>query len=292
MEKIDAHVHVFDRLSPEFPRKVNRLAPPDREATAEHLLREMDAARIARTVLIGYGGTGLEHHRYATQCVQKWPDRFTATGLIDVNDPDPPARLRELHNATGIEGIRLREELGDPTAETPEALKVYGLFQCAAELGLNINIYTKAAQVPCIGMLARAFPDVNISLDHYGISPETPLVADRFRRPRFDDEPLPPSTFPQILALAKYPNVYIKISGEYAFSKLPYPYTDMKPMVEAIYRAYGSERMMWGTDFPWIAEEPGYQRLVALIDSHLPSISETERKMIMGGNALKIWFKR
>ena len=292
MEKIDAHVHVFDKLSEGFPRKVNRLAPPEREAKAEQLLREMDVADISRTVLIGYGGTNIEHHRYATQCVQRWPDRFTTTGLVDVDDPDPPARLKELVEATGIEGIRLREVLGNPVAERPEELKAYSLFQCANELGININIYTKASQVICIEMLARAFPNVNVSLDHYGISPSTLLVADRFRRPRFDEEPIPPSTFPQIIGLAKYPNVFVKISGEYAFSKVPCPYEDMKPMAEQLYAAYGAERMMWGTDFPWIAEEPGYQRLVELIDHHLPTISKDEKAMIMGGTAKKIWFQK
>ncbi|MCZ6680472.1 MAG: amidohydrolase family protein [Candidatus Poribacteria bacterium] len=292
MEKIDVHVHVFDKLSAAFPRKVNRLAPAEREARAEQLLQEMDAAGIAKTVLIGYGGTGIEHHRYATQCVERWPHRFTAAGLVDVNDPDPPARLRELYEATGIEGIRLRANLGDPTSERLEDLKAYRLFQCADELGININIYTESSQVPCIEMLVRAFPGVPVSLDHLGISPSTSLVADRWRRPRFDEEPLPPETYPKIIDLAKYPNVYIKVSGEYAFSKTPYPYADMKPMVEQIYRAYGPERMMWGTDFPWIVSEPGYQRLVALIDYHLPDLSKAEREMIMGGTAKTIWFKR
>jgi len=62
-------------------------------------------------------------------------------------------------------------------------------------------------------------------------------------------------------------------------------------MVEQIYQAYGPGRMMWCSDSPWILKEPGYQRLVDLIDEHLPSISEDEKDQIMGGTALKIWFK-
>jgi len=292
MEKVDAHVHVLDRLSPEFPRQVSDLAPADREAKAEQLLREMDAAGIDRAVLIDMGGTKIEHHRYVTQCVRQWPDRLTATGLVDVDDPDPPARLQELFEVTGIEGIRLAGELGDPSVERPEDLSVYDLFQRADELGLNVNLYCQSAQIPCIEMLVRAFPRVNISLDHLGICPSTTFVPDRRGRPRFEDEPIPPSTHPRILDLAKYPNVYVKVSGEYAFSKVAYPHGDIKPMVEQIYEAYGAERMMWCTDFPWIVEVPGYRKLVELIDHHLPSISRNAKDMIMGGNALKIWFKR
>ena len=141
-------------------------------------------------------------------------------------------------------------------------------------------------------MLVRAFPGVSVSLDHLGICPVTSFVPDRWRRPRFDDEPIPPLTYPHILELARYPNVYVKVSGEYAFSKQPYPFEDLRPMVERVYGAYGAERMMWCSDFPWIREEPGYGRLVALLEHHLPLLTEREKALIMGENAVRLWFRR
>ena len=157
MDKVDVHVHVFAKLSDEYPRGISSLAPADKEATAEQLLREMDAAGIDKTVLIDMGGTQIEEHRYVTHCVQRWPDRFTATGLVDADDSDPAARLKELVEATGIEGIRIGD-LGDPNATCAEELKAYPLFQCADELGININIYTGSANIGCVEMLAGAFP--------------------------------------------------------------------------------------------------------------------------------------
>ncbi len=290
MDKVDVHVHVFAKFSDTIHREVTRLAPADKEGTAEQLLRDMDAAGIDRTVLVEMNGTRIEYHAYVTHCVKKWPDRFTATGLVDVNDPDPPARLRALVEATGIEGIRLGD-LGDPEAAQVEDLKSYPLFQCADELGININIYTGSVNIACLEMLAETFPQVNISLDHLGVMPSTAGSTDRWGRPRFDNEPLPPATYPRVLDMARFPNMYIKVSGEYAFSKVPWPYEDMRPMVERIYEAYGPGRMMWCSDSPWIREEPGYQKLVDLIDKHLPAISKDEKDQIMGGTALKIWFK-
>ncbi|NKB71819.1 MAG: amidohydrolase family protein [Candidatus Latescibacteria bacterium] len=291
MEKVDVHVHVFERLSEEFPRQVSGLAPAERAEPAEQQLRAMDAAGIDKTVLIDMGGPEIAHHTYVTHCVKTWPDRFTATGLVDADTEDAPTRLRELVEVTGIEGIRLGD-LGDPEATRAEELKVYGLFEVARQLGININVYGRAPQIGCIELLAEAFPQVNISLDHLGVLPSTGLVSDRWGRPRFDDEPLPPATYERVVGLARCANVYVKVSGEYAFSKEPWPYADMKPMVERIYRAYGAERMMWCTDAPWIFPEPGYDQLVQLLDHHLPGITAAEKAMIMGGTALKIWFKK
>ncbi len=45
-------------------------------------------------------------------------------------------------------------------------------------------------------------------------------------------------------------------------------------------------------DFPWIGEEPGYRRLVALLDHHLPHLAADEKALIAGGNALAVWFGR
>jgi predicted TIM-barrel fold metal-dependent hydrolase len=258
----------------------------------EQLLREMDGADVDRAVLIQMGGFRIEHHRYVAQAVSQWPDRFAAVGLVDVDDADPPARLDALYEATGIAGIRLMGRLGEPGAARDEELAAYGLFQRAEQLGLNINLYCQSDQIANIEMLVRAFPGVRVGLDHLGICPATTFSPDRWGRPRFDDESIPPPTYPRILDLARYPNVHVKVSGEYAFSKEPYPYRDARPMVEQIYGAYGAERMMWCSDFPWIIEEPGYRKLVALLDHHLPHLAEGEKALIAGGNALAVWFGR
>lgn len=42
MVSVDAHVHVFEAASEAFPRELSELAPPERRATAEMLLAEMD----------------------------------------------------------------------------------------------------------------------------------------------------------------------------------------------------------------------------------------------------------
>ena len=292
MEKLDAHVHVFDRISEAFPREESSLAPAGRAATVEQLLREMDGAGIGRAVLVQMGGFRIEHHRYVAQAVSKWPDRFAAVGLVDVHQADPPARLQALYEATGVAGVRLMGRLGDPREVRVEKLAAYGLFLRADQLGLNINLYCQSDQIRNIEMLVRAFPGVRVSLDHLGICPSTTFAPDQWGRPRFGDEPIPPPTYPWILDLARYPNVYVKVSGEYAFSKQPYPYGDVRPMVEQVYGTYGAERMMWCSDFPWIVEEPGYRRLATLLDRHLPHLAEGEKALIAGGNALEVWFGR
>jgi len=62
-------------------------------------------------------------------------------------------------------------------------------------------------------------------------------------------------------------------------------------MVEEVYRAFGrAHDVVHGR--PWILVEPGYQKLVDLLDRHLPGLARDERDRIMGGTALDLWFRR
>ena len=61
-----------------------------------------------------------------------------------------------------------------------------------------------------------------------------------------------------IEVIAARPNVYVHLSGQYAFTQDPYPHPDLQSTVDAIYGMFGPERMMWASDYPWISVEPGY----------------------------------
>ena len=45
MTMIDAHVHVFAKVSAQFPRDVDEVTPAESEATAEQLLQQMPRQR-------------------------------------------------------------------------------------------------------------------------------------------------------------------------------------------------------------------------------------------------------
>ncbi len=45
---------------------------------------------------------------------------------------------------------------------------------------------------------------------------------------------------------------------------------------------------MWATDFPWILEDPGYDKLVQVIDELLPDLSAQQKAEIMGGTAKRV----
>lgn len=279
---VDAHLHVFVKPSKQYPRSSGGLAPKEREAPIEQLMDLMAANGVSKAGLVQLSGTSVDNHNYLRDCLHKFPNQFAGIGLVDEYSNNPGQELDELVQATGVKGIRLGQ-LGDPNTTDATQLLAYPLWQRCAEHGLIMWLYPALDQAPLIETLAAAFPSVPVVLNHLGICPDN-FSIDAFRRPHVDIS-IPPATMPTILKLAKYPNVFVKISGEYAFSREAYPYRDLQPVVNSLYQAFGAGRLLWATDFPWIVEEPGYNKLLHLVDEHLPSISRDERIQIMGGTA-------
>jgi predicted TIM-barrel fold metal-dependent hydrolase len=48
---------------------------------------------------------------------------------------------------------------------------------------------------------------------------------------------------------------------------------------------FGADRLLWASDFPWILRQPGYDRMVGLLDELLPDLADHERTAVMGDNA-------
>ena len=68
-----------------------------------------------------------------------------------------------------------------------------------------------------------------------------------------------------LVELAQHPGVHVLLSGEYAYSSEGHPHLDLAPRTRALYDAFGAERLMRASDFPWIDRVPGYGETLGLV---------------------------
>ena len=97
-----------------------------------------------------------------------------------------------------------------------------------------------SGDLPLVRPIVERHPELNLVIDHLGI-----------RQPPMDERDVPPfRSLPDLLALAKYPNVAVKVCGVPALSEAGVPYDDVWPFVDQIFEAFGSDRLVWGSDIP------------------------------------------
>ena len=290
MVKIDCHLHVFAKQSAEFPREASPLYPADREETVEQLLGEMEANGIDQAILTQTGGAELEHHNYVRRCLDTYPDRFLGIGLIPADCEQPEEHMDRVAGGGQFIGFRLGALGGPRDPLTPMDVRDYGSYRIwkhAAEQDYVMWLYPRAADIYATAYLIDAFPQVRVVLNHLGICPgEGQFSLDEYGRPHVEGTNqhwIMHNTH----RLSRYENVAMMWSGHYAFSKEPYPYRDLAGNAGWLVGAFPG-RLMWATDFPWIRVEPGYGKIVKLLDELVPDVSEENYDAIMGGTAKRI----
>jgi predicted TIM-barrel fold metal-dependent hydrolase len=105
---------------------------------------------------------------------------------------------------------------------------------CHGELG--IGQLTRA-----VGEIATRRPRLRIYIPHLGWP----------RRDKVDDADWPAG----IAALSALPNVIIGVSGLASFSRTVFPHDDVRPLAQAAIGAFGPDRLVAATDYPYIDQE-------------------------------------
>jgi len=268
---IDSHLHVYADDESQFPYVAG--GKPSRPASVEYLLPLMDEAGVDRAVIV-QPRTYSWDNRYLAHCIERFSDRFTALGLVDPGAADGPDRLEELIRERGFSGLRLElgweEDLDDFYSEDR-----WPLWERAQELGAVFGILGSLKDHSCVEPMAQRFPGVMILLDHLNGLPLDPEKQ----------EPLIAAT----LRLARYSNVFVKVSNLQGKSGEEYPFRDTYDLVRRIYDVYGPERLLWGTDFPGVMASCGYVNAVELVRTHMPFLTDDDKEWILHGTAEKVF---
>jgi predicted TIM-barrel fold metal-dependent hydrolase len=279
---IDAHMHVWSDDPVRFPFAHpydSKFTPPKIPASLETLLKEMDENGIDRCVLVQTISHGWDN-RYLAHCLKAHPKRFRGQGLIDPTDPKVAQKLEYWMVKHGLSGVRFSPMYYQGKDEWLNAQSSHALWKKAEELGAVFNFFIASEQLPRLEDMVRRFPKVKVVIDHLA---RVDLTAK-------DPEP----EIKKLLALARYPNVWVKVSEFSILSpSKKYPYRDTFALVKKVYDAFGPDRLLWGTGFPGAtraqADRPTLREELDLIRKELPFLTPADREKILGRNAAKVW---
>jgi len=262
----DAQIHVWEVDRPDRPWPQPPRNEPQREGgfSADEAIAEMDAAGVDRAVLVPPTWVG-ENNATALEAVQQYPDRLAVMGRFDIDAPDAEEQLARWLEQPGMLGIRVTfiakprvEQLDDGSLEWFwEACERHGI-----PLMMLLRGYPEKAQP-----IAERHPDLKIVLDHMALnlSAEGALAWESMDR---------------LVALAKFPRIFVKVSSVPNFSTEPYPHRDVHPHLKRLYEAYGPERLFWGSDVTRL--KGTYRDCLRMFQEELDFLGEADRELILG----------
>ncbi len=120
------------------------------------------------------------------------------------------------------------------------------------------------------GPIAERHPQLTLILDHMGAAPFM------VRENKIEE------AIAQTVALAKYPNVSVKLSGSLGLSREPYPFRDVAMYLKRVFEEYGAQRCFWGTDITASYTKASYRQRIAHFTDELDFLGETDKDWVMG----------
>lgn len=148
-------------------------------------------------------------------------------------------------------------------------------YALLARHGLSFDLQLYPSQMTTAAELAAAYPDIPVIINHAG------LPTDR------DDAGL--KAWREGLALlAEKPNVSCKISG-LAMVDRAWTVDSLRPFVLRVIDTFGPERCMLASNFPVEKVHGSFGAFYGAYDTITAGFSDTERALLFGGTAARIY---
>ena len=262
---VEWNVHMFSADVGRYPFHAQAAYTPNPARLPQDplspYLDRLDQEGIDYAVLVHPEPYG-DDHRLVIDCLKRDPRRLRGTCLFYPKDLEAPRKLEALVKqeplmvAHRFHAHRGKEQYLDSFADP----NVRALWQKTADLGLIVELHIGPNYAAQCADAIQAFPD-------------TPVVIDHLAEPKFGDAT---EYVLQVLPLARFPNVYMKLSGINHFASDAPLYESTRPFTRLAIDAFGPDHLVWGSGTP------------AIVDAHMEGFSAADREKVKGGNLARL----
>ncbi len=269
MQIVDAQIHLWGSGLPS-----NRAHRQVTAFTTAEAVRLMDEGGVDAAVIHppswDPGATEM-----AFDAVRDHPGRFAIMGSLPLERAESRARIASWRDQPGMLGLRYLF-LNEPERSWLEDGSLDWVWREAERAAVPIAVLaTDSLRV--IGAIAERHPGLRLTIDHLGGRGGNTTLKDAAAM----------THMPELLALARYPNVAVKATGAPGYSSEPYPFPAMHVYLRQVFDAFGPHRMFWGTD---ITKMPvSWRQCISMFTEELPWLSAEDKKLVMGDAVCAWW---
>lgn len=250
------------------------LAPLRRDHLPADLKPLLDTHQLDGCVAVQARQTIAESH-WLLELADDHPFIKGVVGWVDLRDAGVNAQLEELSRHPKFVGVRhvAQDEPDDRFLVGADFMR--GIEKLKRH-GLTYDLLVFPRQLPAATELVQHFP-------------EQPFVLDHLAKPAVKEGQLEPWR-DHLLALAGHPNCFCKVSGLVTEADWNNWQPDnFAPFLEAAVKAFGPQRLMFGSDWPVCTLAGDYSRVFNLAETFTADWSATDRDAFYGKNAAHIY---
>ncbi|RAJ31910.1 amidohydrolase family protein [Pedobacter cryoconitis] len=268
--KIDAHQHFWKYDALKHSWISEEMAVIRRDFLPEHLSGVLQENEIDGCIAV-QAEQSAEETEFLLQLASSHDFIKGVVGWVDFEAADLQTRLENYSASKKLKGFRHILQ-----GETRRDLCLEKSFQDGIALlagyGFTYDILIHQDQLPFIPAFVARFPDQRFVIDHIA----KPGIKEKDIRNWKKD----------IESVALHPHVSCKISGLVTEADFKaWTKEDFIPYLDVVVNAFGTNRIMYGSDWPVCLAAGNYKAVLELVKSYFNSFSASEQQLFFGGNA-------
>jgi L-fuconolactonase len=275
---IDAHHHLWQRSRGDYDwldARINpAVAPIERDYLLEDYRRLAAASGIAGSVLVQAAQTEAETRWLLAQAHAAGHLIRGVVGWIDMTAPEAADALGALSQDQLLHGIRpMLQDI--PDLDWVLQPRLDAVFRALIDLDLSFDVLIRPPHLRSSLALLTRYPDLRAIVDHCA----KPDIAQRMWQPWADG----------LRSIALETRAWCKLSGLVTEASPGWKVDDLRPYVEHVIECFGTERVVWGSDWPVMTLNADYGRWLDAAKELISPLSPADQSAIMGRNAARFY---
>ena len=274
MHKIDAHQHFWHYNPVRDSWITDEMQAIKRDFLPTDLLTELSSNGIHGCIAIQADQSEYEND-FLLQLASENNFIRGVVGWVDLQATDVEDRLRYYSKFIKMKGFRhvLQGELQRDLMLT-EAFK--NGISLLNKYRFTYDVLIFPDQLNFTAQLVAQYPDQSFIIDHIAKPDIKHQKIDGWRE--------------DIKAIAKYPNVYCKVSGMVTEACWDtWEEADFQPYLDIIFKAFGPGRVLFGSDWPACLVAATYSKVLNIVKRYTAKFSAQEQALFWGNNAIRIY---
>lgn len=271
---IDSHQHFWQVNRFDYPWMTSDLGVLYRDYLPDELAPILSRNGIEKTVLV-QASNSVAESRWLLGLADENSFIAGVVGWVDLTSADVDAQLSELTVQSRFKGVRhlVESEPEDDWIIQPAVLS--GLKRLST-YGLSYDLLVHTRHLKHIPRVAESCPDLALVIDHLAKPPIAKNEIDEWSR--------------AFNPLASFPNIHCKLSGLVTEANwTSWQTDDLRPFVDVALEAFGSDRLMFGSDYPVCLLASPYDRVLESFQEILANLGDAGREKIFSRNAARFY---
>jgi predicted TIM-barrel fold metal-dependent hydrolase len=273
---IDAHVHLWTRDFLKYPLaatvKPTEMEPP--VFLPSDILQHAAPSGVSRIVLVQMSYYGTDNS-YMLEAIRQSPRVFRGIAVVDPESERPEATMRKIARK-GVRGFRIYPPDG-PSKSWLTGEGFRKMFRCGAQDRLALCLLVNPQDLVVVDRQCESFPETPVVIDHMARIGRNGPIGDADTR--------------ALCALARHPQLKVKVSAFYALGARTPPHLDLVPLIKRLFESFGSQRLMWGSDCPFQVDHEAYEDSISLVRDRLDFLSSSDKQWMLCRTAEESFFQ-